>query len=282
MARPLRIEYPGAVYHVTSRGNQRGAVFIEEGDRALFLSVLAETVDRFRLRCHAYCLMGNHYHLVLETLDANLARAMRGLNGVYTQTFNRRHDKCGHVFQGRYGAVLIQRDSHLLEACRYVVLNPVRAGLAATPQEWRWSSYGATAGLKAGPGFLTTAWLLAQFGDNLPEARKKYVQFVAEGCDARIWDELVSGIVLGSASFAGRCRALVHMDGDTNEIPRNQHCAPRPGLVEILAGPGENCEKWRRAVDVFGYTQKEVAGEMGMHYSYISRVLKRERSKVKT
>jgi REP element-mobilizing transposase RayT len=282
MARPLRIEYSGAVYHVISRGNRRGAIFPKEEDKALFLSVLAATVERFRVLCHAYCLMGNHYHLILETPDGNLSRAMRHLNGVYTQLFNRDHDKCGHVFQGRYSAILIQRDAHLLEACRYIVLNPIRAGLAAGPQEWRWSSYRAAAGLETGTKFLTSSWILSQFGGDIKEARERYARFVAEGCDARIWNGLVSGLVLGSAEFAGRCRGLAHMDGDRSEIPRLQHCAPRPSLAEILAGPGDNTERWLRAVDVFGYTQKEVAEGTGVHYSYVSRLLKLKRSKVKT
>jgi hypothetical protein len=154
--------------------------------------------------------------------------------------------------------------------------------LAHGPQEWRWSSYRATAGLEKGPEFLETGWVLRQFGDNLPEARERYVRFVTEGCDTCIWEELVSGIVLGDPAFAGHCRELAHPGGDINEIPCHQHCAPRPSLKEVLAGAGDTYEKWLRAVDVFGYTQKGVAEEMGMHYSYISRMLKRERSKVKT
>lgn len=134
MTRPLRIEYPGAVYHVTSRGDARRPIFRTEEDRVLFLEVLASIVSRVHWLCHAYCLMDNHYHLVLETPEGNLSRGMRHLNGVYTQRFNRRYGKPGHVFQGRYKAIVVERESYLLELCRYVVLNPVRAKAAATPQ----------------------------------------------------------------------------------------------------------------------------------------------------
>ena len=146
MSRPLRIEYPGAVYHVTSRGDARRPIFCDDKDRLLFLEVLASIVSRFHWLCHAYCLMNNHYHLIVETPEGNLSRGMRQLNGVYTQRFNRRHRKPGHVFQGRYKAIVVEKESYLLELCRYVVLNPVRAKAVETPEAWNWSSYRATAG----------------------------------------------------------------------------------------------------------------------------------------
>ncbi|MBU4594901.1 MAG: transposase, partial [Proteobacteria bacterium] len=129
MARPLRIEFPGAVYHVTSRGNAQAAIFVDGVDRNTFLAVLRQTLRRFNVLCHAYCLMTNHFHLLLETPDANLSKAMRQLNSVYTQAFNRRHGRVGHVLQGRFKAIVVDREAYLLELCRYVVLNPVRAGM---------------------------------------------------------------------------------------------------------------------------------------------------------
>ena len=145
MARPLRIEYSGAVYHVTSRGNGRADIFLEDSDREAFIDVLAKTVEKYNWLCHAFCLIDNHYHLIIETPDPNLSLGMRQLNGVYTQTFNRVHSRVGHVFQGRYKAILVEKGSHLLELCRYVVLNPVRAGMVSKPDAWRWSSYKSTA-----------------------------------------------------------------------------------------------------------------------------------------
>lgn len=282
MARPLRIEYPGAVYHITSRGNRRGGIFMDNEDRKVFLKVLEETIRRFNASCHAYCLMGNHYHLVIETAEPNLSCAMRHLNGVYTQIFNKRHCKCGHLLQGRYSGILIEKASYLLGASRYVVLNPVRAGIVNAPGDWEWSSYNAMAGLAEKPEFLTTRWLLEQFGEDPVAARARFVEFVEDGRDRELWKDLVHGTVLGSEDFAGRCRLLAHRDGDISEIPKKQRYADRPELTAILNGVGPNAEKWMMAVDSFGYTQKEVASLMGMHYSYVSRVLTRERSKVKT
>jgi len=170
MARPLRIEFADALYHVTARGNLAGRIFEDDEDRRELLGILDAVVQRFNWACHAYCLMRNHYHLLIQTPEANLSRGMRQLNGVYTQKYNRRHDTPGHVFQGRFNAVVIEKESHLLEVSRYVVLNPVRAGMVKRPHEWRWSSYRATAGLCAGPRFLSTGWLLTQFGAVSAEA----------------------------------------------------------------------------------------------------------------
>jgi REP element-mobilizing transposase RayT len=164
MSRPLRLQLPGGIYHVTARGNARHSIFEDDDDCARFLIVLASTVARYRVRCHAYCLMGNHYHLLLQTLEANLSIAMRHLNGVYTQRFNRRHERCGHVLQGRFGAQLVDGDAYLREVCRYIVLNPVRAGLVAHPGEWGWSSFRATAGQTAAPGFLSVDWMRSLSG----------------------------------------------------------------------------------------------------------------------
>ena len=133
MARPLRIQFPGATYHVTSRGNAQQAIFLDDDDRHTFLSVLERVVSRFRIVVHAYCLMDNHFHLLVETPEANLSKAVRHLNGVYTQTFNRRRARVGHVLQGRFKAIVVDRDSYLLELCRYVVLNPVRARITRKP-----------------------------------------------------------------------------------------------------------------------------------------------------
>jgi len=161
MARPLHIQFEGAVYHVTSRGNARQDIFIDDEDRGVFLSTLGEVVDRFRWICHAYCLMSNHYHLLIETPSPNLSRGMQLLNGVYTQRFNRRHERFGHVLQGRYKAILVEKESHLLELARYVVLNPVRAKMVRSVRDWPWSSYRATAGQTDIPSFLQVDWILA-------------------------------------------------------------------------------------------------------------------------
>ena len=141
MVRPLRIEYEGALYHVTSRGNAGGDIFVDDKDRTRFLETFSEVVERYRFIIHAYCLMSNHYHVMVETPQGNLSAGMRQLNGVYTQRFNVHRGSRGHLMQGRYKAFLVEKESYLLELSRYIVLNPVRAGKVASPHQWAWSSY---------------------------------------------------------------------------------------------------------------------------------------------
>ena len=183
MSRPLRICIPGGIYHLIARGNARGRIVRDNVDRRRFLDILGKVVERFGWLCHAYCLMDNHYHLVAETPRPNLPSGMRQLNGLYAQSFNRRHRRCGHVFEARYRSRLVERDSYLKAVCRYVVLNPVKAGICSHPQEWPWSSYRATVGLEAPPPFLTTDWLLAQFAPTRKLAQRRYRAYVEEGLD---------------------------------------------------------------------------------------------------
>jgi putative transposase len=164
MSRPLRIEFPGACYHVTARGDRREAIYEDDEDRIAFLAVFADVVEAFDWRCHAYCLMTDHYHLFVQTAQGNLSKGMRQLNGVYTQWSNRRHRRGGHLFQGRYKGILVDADAYLLGLSRHIVLNPVAAGLVADPANWRWSSYRATAGLERAPAWLTTEAILRAFG----------------------------------------------------------------------------------------------------------------------
>jgi len=146
VARPLRIEYAGALYHVTSRGDRREDIYFDDDDREIWLAVFAQVCARFNWRCHAWCLMDNHYDILIETIEGNLSKGMRQLNGVYTQQSNRKHGLYGHLFQGRYKAILVEREAYLLELSRYVVLNPVRAGMAKDIDDWKWSSYPAMMG----------------------------------------------------------------------------------------------------------------------------------------
>lgn len=170
MARPLRLEFAGALYHVTSRGDHRGQIYRDDTDRAFWMQVLAEVCARFQFVVHSFCQMGNHYHLLLETEHANLSDGMRQLNGIYSQYFNRRHDMVGHVFQGRYKAILVQKESYLLELARYIVLNPVRANIVALPEDWSWSSYRLMIGTAPPPSWLSAQWILEKFNASQPEA----------------------------------------------------------------------------------------------------------------
>jgi len=236
MARPLRLEFPGAVYHITSRGNARQPIYLDDQDRLAFLEVLTEVVERYRWRCYAYCLMDNHYHLLIETPEANLSRGMRQLNGVYTQAFNRRHKRSGHLFQGRYKSILVEKESYLLELARYVVLNPVRAGVVRHPGRWRWSSYRATAGLEEPPAFLEVEWLLAQFSAQPKQAQGAYRRFVAQGGRVEIWQELKGGVVLGGEDFVKRLEPLLRERRPAQEIPRRERFVTKPSLEELFAG----------------------------------------------
>jgi REP element-mobilizing transposase RayT len=279
MARPLRLEYPDAVYHLTARGNAREAIFLDEEDREAFLTVLGSVVARFRWLVHAYCLMTNHYHLLIETPEPNLSRGMRQLNGVYTQDFNRRHHRTGHILAGRFKAVLVERETHLLELARYVALNPVRAKAVAHARQWTWSSYRATAGETRAPAFLTTDWLLSQFASERGEAERLYRRFVAEGRGVGVWQDLRGGVLLGSEGFAERLAPLLHGKLALKEIPRAERLTARPSLAQLFSDR-ENDRVQRNqaiheAVTFHGYGQSEVASHVGIHYSTVSRIVNR-------
>ena len=218
MARPLRIEYPGALYHITSRGNAGQKIFRSDKDRSVFLQLLGTVIERFHWLCHAWCFMDNHYHLVIETPEGNLSRGMRQLNGIYTQKYNGKYHKTGHIFQGRFKAILVDKDSYLLELCRYVALNPVRAHMIEKPEDFRWSSYRSTAGFDKAPPFLVVDWLLAQFSSNRKRAESLYREFVLKGITQEApWRELKGQIFLGDSQFIQRIKtSLPH---DLREIP---------------------------------------------------------------
>jgi len=235
MARPLRLDHAGAIWHVTSRGNERREVFREDADRLTFLSVLAEVVRLDRWRIYAYVLMTNHYHLLIETPLPTLSKGMHRLNGTYTQRYNQRYQRVGHLFQGRYTSILVERESHLLTLIRYVVLNPVRAGIARRAADWRWSSFGATAGTIACPEWLDRHWILSQFG-HAPHASKRYRRFVeaAGAHEDRPWSELEGQVFLGREGFRARAQSLVDNGRESQDVPCMQRHPMRPGL-ELIA-----------------------------------------------
>ena len=220
MARPLRLEFPGAVYHVMARGHERGAIFRDPEDRAKFLSLLGGIAKDEEWEVHAYCLMPNHYHLLIETPKGNLSRGMHALNARYSQWFNRKHDRRGHLLEGRFRSVLVQKESHLLELHRYVVLNPVRAKLADRAAQWRWSSFRATAGTEEAPDWLAVDWTLSQFARGRAAARKAYQRFVAEGRDSgKEIESLERGGWIGDKTFEKNIRLLLEGKELPDEIP---------------------------------------------------------------
>lgn len=281
MARPLRIEFPGAIYHVTSRGDRREPIFADDGDRVAILAVLEQSMRRFDAQVLSYCLMGNHYHLVLHTRQANLSLLMRHLNGVYTQAYNRRHGKVGHVFQGRFKAILVDRDNYLLELCRYVELNPVRAAMVATAADWPWSSYLAHTGSTEGPDWLDTAglhgYLLgypAQDAADRRRAAKRYAALVASAPDLQIWAEgLRQQIYLGDEQFVERMQDLMAAartrDGD---IPKPQRTTQKP-LHVWLEQAASREEGLYLAHTQGGMSMTLIGQTLGLSVSRISRLI---------
>ena len=278
MARPLRLEYSGALYHVTSRGNAKNNIYLDDADRRIFLRVLGQTVTRHHWLLHAFCLMGNHYHLLIETPDPNLSRGMHRLNGAYSQCFNRRHQRVGHVLQGRFTAILVERDAYLLELARYVPLNPVRAGFANSAEEWAWSSYRATAGVEPSPPWLTTSAVLERFGVETHRAKQRFAEFVRDGVHAAApWTELQGQVFLGSAQFAERMSRALTPSTVSREIPRADRLAGRPTLARLLPSAGTADRSQRNAAiveahTVHGYSLAEISRHLGLHYSTVSRI----------
>lgn len=234
MTRPLRLEFHGAVYHLTARGDQREDIFFDDADRLIFLDLLAKEVHQQHWRLYAYCLMSNHYHLLIETPEGNLVNGMRRLNGVYTQAFNRRHGRVGHVLQGRYKSILVDKDAYLLELARYIVLNPVRAGMAQRVEDWPWSSYAITASKRESPGWLDAEWIVKQFGTDPSAARQAYRRFVRDGVDgASPWGALRGQVYLGEDKFLARMERLA-VEQDKQGIPANHRQPTRPDAEAVL------------------------------------------------
>jgi len=274
MSRPLRLELAGGLYHVTSRGDGREDIYLPDADRLAWLDVFGQVCKRFNWVCHAWCQMTNHYHLLIETPEAKLSQGMRQLNGVYTQRFNRAHARVGHVFQGRYKAILVERDSYLLELARYVVLNPLRAGMVKRLETWPWSSYLATCGQTPAPEWLKTDWILAQFGRQRASAIRKYVEFVHEGARLpSVWTQLQGQIYLGSESFVKKMQAEIEKRPALDEIPRTQRRTFTQALADLERCYPRN-EAMARAYLSGQHTMLAIAEHFRVHYSTVSRMVR--------
>ena len=278
MSRPLRIELAGGLYHVTSRGDRSEDIYHDDADRLAWLDVLAQCCERFNWAIHAWCQMSNHYHLIVETVEGNLSAGMRQLNGVYTQSVNRRHRRVGHVFQGRYKAILVERDSYLLELSRYVVLNPVRAAMVKRARQWKWSSYRAMVGDDAPPPWLNTRWLLSPFGVQRARQIAGYAEFVQQGIRSPgVWEHLRGQIYLGGDEFvAGMQARLTDEDSEHREIPRAQRRALAQSLT-FYRDTFEDAKSGMMAAYATGdYTLQQVADAFGVHYATVSRAVNRK------
>lgn len=253
-------------------------IYTDDDDRRRFLDELERVVEQYRLACHAYCLMSNHYHLVVQTLDANLSSAVRQLNGCYAQWWNRRFERVGHVWQGRFKAQRIEGGTYFHNACRYVVLNPVEAGVVSRAEDWRWSSYAATAGLTRCPRFLTTAMILG------PDGRKActaYRAFVAAGvADTPVVDALRADLrIIGTDTFTRAFRSELE-DADPVEVPRRERLLARPDLATVFQGVEDRAmrdTRIREARRCYGYDLSAIAGFLGLHYSTVSRIARTHR-----
>jgi putative transposase len=274
MARPLRLEFAGAVYHVTSRGDRREDIFLGDDDRREWLAVLALVCDRFNWVVHAYCQMSNHYHLLVETVEGNLSRGMRQLNGLYTQRFNRRHGMVGHLFQGRYKAILVQKEAHLLELSRYVVLNPVRANMVALPQDWSWSSYLLCANDEFTPPWFDTDWLLGQFGTQRDAARRAYEAFVLAGVG--LASPLLATrhqLLLGDDQFVALHQANLK-DSELREVSIAHRRSLALPLSDYQSQYPTRDEAMAHAYTSGAYTMAQIAAHFGVHYMTVSRAVK--------
>jgi len=280
MARPIRLEFPGAIYHVTTRGNGGNDIFIDDQDRLQFLAVLGEVVSRAGWIVHAYVLMDNHYHLLIETPNGNLSRGMRQLNGVYTQRFNSSHGSGGRVFQGRFKAILVERDGFLLELCRYIVLNPLRLKAVKNIGRYRWSSYRATAGEVQSLAWLNTDWVLSHFGRSSSVAQRKYVEFVVAGINLPSpLGNVKAQVLLGSAAFVKKMKQRLLTKVDIKKSVRDKKRIKRPSLsslfpLKVRKEKSLRNDAIKRAYQEYGYTMAAIADAAQIHFSTVSKVIK--------
>lgn len=304
MGRPLRIEYPGAVSHITSRGTERRAIFRDEADRRQFLGLLAEYHARYGVLIHSYVLMDNHYHLLLETPRGNLLKVMQGLNGGYTGYVNRKYARVGHLLQGRYKGIVVEKDAYLVALSRYIHLNPVRAQIMDRPERYAWSSYRGYVGKSKEAPWVEYAWILSQFGHNTHEARQGYRAFEEEGltgsCDDPFKD-VYGQVVLGGEEFAAKIRSLLRGRALSDEIVERKRFKETPSAEEIVRAVARifgvqadalkrKGSRNNRARKVAVYGVKRYSGLSnaeigaffgGVHYSAVSKIaarLERERA----
>lgn len=278
MARPLRIEYPGALYHVTSRGNGKRLIFLNDQDRRVWLELLEETVKAHRFIVHAYCLMGNHFHLLIETPEGNLARGMHYLNAAYTQWFNKVHGRVGHVLQGRYKAFVIEKDSYFLEVARYIVLNPVRAGVVRSPGQWPWSNYRATVGKAATPDFLCIKDTLRYFDRDMAKACQSYSSFVRDRLRQESpFRDAKHRCILGSPQFVHEIWEKTKGKEIEKEFVRESRFVGRPTLKSLFRGIHEKSlrdDMIRFARYRCGYSLIDIAKVTKLSYSFVGKIAK--------
>jgi len=284
MARPLRITFPGAFYHVTSRGNERKNIYKSKRDREKFLEYLGEAHERYGAIIHAYCLMTNHYHLLIETPDANLPQIMKHVNSSYTTYFNVKRKRFGHLFQGRYKAFLVYKDDYALELSRYIHLNPVRAAMVESVIEYPWSSYRAFVGKEATPEWLETDYIHGYFGKRISQARREYERFVEEKSSLHTPNPLENAsadTILGPESFIqGISKKYLEGRRSDRELPALRALNSRPSFSIISSVVDDHVDdvKLARKMKIYlmkrysGATLKAIGEPFGLGESAVSQV----------
>lgn len=237
MARQLRLEFPGALFHITVRGNEKRPIFRDDRDRYAFLEFLGTAVTRYGWTLSAYVLMLNHFHLLIQLTANTLSRGMHWLNTNYPIYFNKRHHRVGHLYQGRFKAFLIEKETYYLEVLRYVVLNPVRAQIVTTPEEFEWSSHRAVMGAIPAPEWLAVDDVLAQFGGDRAVARARYRAFVDAGIglDRTPFADLIANMYLGSEAWAATIREQIELKPRADEHPRLQRQFGQRTMADVVA-----------------------------------------------
>jgi len=282
MSRKPRLEFPGAIYHIHHRGNHQEFIYRDDDDRKLFLELLESTIKRMNWICHAYCLMGNHYHLLIEIPEGILSRGMAWLNGVYTQKFNRKYGLTGHLFQGRFKSKPIEDNMQFLTAARYVVRNPVEANIVESAEKWPWSSYRATVGLIKPPEYLFVDDVLSCLSKDRSKARFYFQEFVKmdlkDNSDEiiNLFQEIYSGE--REPVFAKRVQTILDMEDSINPVPRNLRTISRPGLDDLFVGFRYGDLETRNriiqdAFKLYAYTQSDIAAFLDLSRSAISKVI---------
>jgi REP element-mobilizing transposase RayT len=287
MARPLRIEYPGAYYHVTSRGNEQKDVFKSQRDREKFLTYLESAVIRYGAAIHAWCLMSNHYHLLMETPSGNLSQIMRHINGAYTTYFNIKRKRAGHLFQGRYKAILVEADEYATELSRYIHLNPVRVGMVAKPEDYQWSSYRYYVGQGKAPEWMKADFILGYFGGNTIKSKNKYRKFVEELLDTEYDSPLkavIASSILGNPDFVNEVsEKKLSVQKDERNVPAVKALRVHPSIDMIMTkvreevGVDKNtknmiiycCQKYS------GAKLKDIGERFGMSDAAVSQACRR-------
>ena len=304
MARPWRIQYDGAYYHVLSRGNEGRDIFYDHADRKVFLETLGETSERFDVEVYAFVLMTNHYHILLQTRGANLSRAMQWFGVTYTRRFNNRHFRVGHLFQGRFKSILVENDAYVAELSCYIHRNPLRAGMVKRLIDYGWSSYPVYAYGRKGPNWLKTDLILAHFqGEDPQGAYRRKVQSYA-GEEKRLWEDFRQGLALGTGRFVDLIKRRYSGGKPHREIPQQRGVVGRVNTEEVIkkasglfhcdtAGFKEKGrlygkEKDKRDLLVFflweggAYNNREIGDMFGITYSAVSHIVKQMKAKVKT